>query len=62
MKDPVARDQATSEHPVARIYKALQTNEPLTPEELQLGSTELWRLYSRKEAFHLRAEVSWKSG
>ena len=25
-KDPVARDQATSEHPVARIYKTLQTD------------------------------------
>ena len=40
-KDPVARDQATGEHPVAKIYKALQTGEPLPTEELQLGGTEL---------------------
>ena len=48
-KDPVARDQATSEHSVARIYKALQTKEPLTPEELQLGRTELRWLYARSD-------------
>ena len=45
-KDPVVRDQAT----VAKIFKALQTGETLTPKELQLGSSELTRLYARKEA------------
>ena len=38
--NPVAQEQATVEHPVAGIYKALQTGEPLTAEELQLGGTE----------------------
>ena len=41
-KDPVARDQATGEHSVATICNSLQTGEPLTPEEMQLGRTELW--------------------
>ena len=55
-KDPVARDQATGEHPVAKIYRALQTGEPLSAEELQLGGVELKRLYARKEALRIRAD------
>ena len=42
-KDPVARDQASGEHPVATVYNSMQTGEPLTPEEVQLGETELRR-------------------
>ena len=40
VKDPVAQDQTTRENLVARIYKALQTGEPVTAEKLQLGGTE----------------------
>ena len=36
-KYPVAQDHATGEHPIAKIYKALQTGEQLTTKELQLG-------------------------
>ena len=55
-KDPVARDQATGEHPVAKIYRTLQTGEPLSAEELQLGGVELKRLYARKEALRIRTD------
>ena len=39
----VARDKAAAEHPVATVYNSMQTGEPLTPEEVQLGETELRR-------------------
>ena len=29
-KDPMARDQATGEYPVAKVYRTLQTGEPLS--------------------------------
>ena len=53
---PVARDQATGEHLVAKIYKALQTNESLTSEALHFGSTELQRLYAQREALRIRPD------
>ena len=55
-KNPVAQNQATGEHPVAKIYRALQTGEPLSAEKLQLGGTELKRLYTRKEALRIRTD------
>ena len=55
-KDPVAQDQATGDHTVARISEALQTDKPLTSEELQLGGTELRRLYARREALRIRPD------
>ena len=55
-KNPVARDQATGEHPVAKIYRTLQTGEPLSAEKLQLGGTELKRLYAKKEALRIRTD------
>lgn len=45
----MAREQATGEHLVAKVYKALQTGKPLSTEELQLSGTELKRLYARKK-------------
>ena len=48
-QDPVARDQATGRYAVARIYEVVKTGEPLSAEELQLGSTELKRLHARRE-------------
>ena len=55
-KNPAAQDQATGEHHVAKIYKALQTGEPPSTEELQLGGTELKRLYARKKALRIRTD------
>ena len=55
-QDPVAKDQATGRHAVAQIYAAVQTGEPLTPEELQLGGTELKRLHARREVFRIRLD------
>ena len=52
----MARDQATGEHPVAKIYRTLQTGEPLSAEKLQLGGTELKRLYAKKEALRNRTD------
>ena len=52
----MAQNQATGEHPVARIYQALQTGEPLTTKQLLLGGIELRRLCARKEALHIRAD------
>ena len=34
----------------------MQTGEPLTSEEGQLGGTELRHLYARKKAFSIRAD------
>ena len=34
----------------------MQTGEPLTLEELQLGGTELKRLHTRREALHIRPD------
>ena len=56
VQDPVARDQATGEHAVARTYKVVKTGEFLSAEELQLGSTELKRLYARREASRIRTD------
>ena len=39
---------------MARIYASLQSGKPLTPEELQLGGSELKRLHVRKEALCIR--------
>ena len=55
-QDPVAKDQSTGGHAVARIYASVQTGEPLTAEELQLGGTELKRLYARKDALRIRPD------
>ena len=55
-KDPEAQDQATGEHSIAKIYRTLQTDEPLSAEELQLGGTDLKQLYARKEAFRIRTD------
>ena len=55
-QDPVAKDQATGRHAVAQIYAAVKTGEPLTPEELQLGGTELKRLHARREALRIRPD------
>ena len=52
----VARDKAAAEHPVATVYNSIQTGEPLTPEEVQLGGTELTRLYARKAALLIRTK------
>ena len=52
----MARDQAAGEHPVAKIYQTLQTGEPLSAEELQLGGVELKRLYARKKALRIRTD------
>ena len=53
---PVAKDQATGRHAVAQIYVAVQTGEPFTSEELQLGGTELKRLQARREALRIRPD------
>ena len=42
----MARNHETGEHPVANIYMALQTGEPLSTEEL----------YARKEALRIRSD------
>ena len=55
-QDPVAKDQATGRHAVAQIYAAVQTGEPLTSIELQLGETELKRLHARREALRIRPD------
>ena len=52
----VARDKAAAEHPVATVYNSIQTGEPLTPEEVQLGGTELTCLYARKAALLIRTK------
>ena len=52
----MAQDQATGEHPIARIYKALLAGKPLTTEELQVGGTELRRLNARKKALRIQTD------
>ena len=43
-------------HAVEQIYAVLQSRDPLTPEELQLGGTELKRLHTRREALRIRPD------
>ena len=52
-QDPVAKDQSTGGHAVALIYPFAWSGELLTPEKLQLGGTELNRLYARKNALRI---------
>ena len=56
VQDPVARDQATGGHAVARIYEVVKTRESLLAEELQLESTELKMLYAKREALRIRSD------
>ena len=52
----MAGDQATGEHPVTKVYKALQTGEPLSTNKLQLGGNELKQLYARKEVLRIQTD------
>ena len=58
VQDPVARDQATCGHEVARLYEVVKNGKPLSAEELQLGSTELKMLHARQEALRIQSDGS----
>ena len=55
-QDPVAKDQSSGGHAAALFYASVRSGEPLTPKELQLGRTELKRLYIRKDALRIRPD------
>ena len=55
-QNPVAKDKSTARHPVTHIYASVQTGDPLTSEELQLGGTELKRLYAKEDALCIRPD------
>ena len=56
VQDPVARDQSTGGHAVARIYEVVKTGETLLAEDLQLGGPGLKRLHSKREALCIRTD------
>ena len=55
-QNSVAKNHSMGRYAVALIYASIQSGEPLTPENLQLGKTELKRLSARNEALRIRPD------
>ena len=56
VQDPVARDQSRGGHAISRMYEVVQPGESLSTVELQLGETELKKLYAKREALRIRID------